>query len=247
MVYCFGFAIEAIRVVHLGISLNMSYPLISAFFILIIVNGACGQSGSNKSVNHSAKLEITVGKSYLQKLLLLRNENVGAYALVIDSSNKNVYADSNSLETEGFIGNTYKINIPLKPAGWTNDFEFIFTKSQIAILDSLIGNYEKRTTNEIAIVTIDSAWTTKERFDSLVLAIHNGWGVGKKEKNNGIVIGLSAGLRLIRISNGYGIESQLSDADTKKIIDSVIIPDFRQSNFFEGTRQGLLAIMSEVY
>lgn len=144
-----------------------------------------------------------------------------------------------------FASSKYKVQFPIKPLGWTSDFEHIFTEDQIFVLDSIICKFEKETTNEIAIVTIDSSWTTKESFDSLTLAIARNWGVGKKDKNNGILIGISTGLRKIRIQNGYGIETILSDTETKKIIDEIIIPEFKNGNYFEGAKNGLLALMQK--
>jgi uncharacterized protein len=145
-----------------------------------------------------------------------------------------------------FVSSAYKIHFPIKSLGSTSDYEHIFTSDQISELDSIISKFEKETTNEIAIVTIDSSWTTKERFDSLVLTIANDWGVGKKGINNGLVIGISTGLRKIRISNGYGIEAKLTDAETKKIIDDIILPEFKKGNYFIGTKNGLLALMLKV-
>jgi uncharacterized protein len=145
-----------------------------------------------------------------------------------------------------FPSTKYKVQFHLKALGWTSDYEHIFTEEQIFELDSIISNFERETTNEIAIVTIDSSWTTKDNFDSLTLAIARNWGVGKKEKNNGILIGISTGLRKIRIHNGYGIEKILSDAETKKIIDDIIIPEFQTGNYFEGTKNGLLALMQKI-
>lgn len=78
------------------------------------------------------------------------------------------------------------------------------------------------------------------------MAIANNWGVGKKGKNNGILIGISTGLRTIRIQNGYGIEAKLTDAETNKIIEDIILPKFKNGNFFEGTKSGLLALMQKV-
>ncbi len=108
-----------------------------------------------------------------------------------------------------FASSAYKIHFPIKALGWTSDFEHIFSSDQINELDSIISNFEKETTNEIAIVTIESSWTTKESFDSLTLAIAKNWGIGKKDKNNGILIGICTGLRTIRIQNGYGIEANM--------------------------------------
>ncbi len=134
----------------------------------------------------------------------------------------------------------------LEPTGWVSDFEQIFSVGQIAELDSIIAHFEKETTNEIAIVTIDKSWTTKESFDSLTMALAKNWGIGKKDKNNGILIGICTGLRIIRIQNGSGIAEKLTDKETKKIIDQIIISEFKKGNYFEGIKNGLLALMQKV-
>jgi uncharacterized protein len=145
-----------------------------------------------------------------------------------------------------FDSSLYKVQFPIKAFSWISYYEHIFSDDQISELDSIISKFEKETTNEIAIVTIESSWTTKESFDSLTLAIAKKWGVGKKDKNNGILIGISTGLRKIRINNGYGIEAKLTDAETKKVIDDIILPQFKKGNYFEGTKNGLLALMQKV-
>ena len=136
-------------------------------------------------------------------------------------------------------------NIP-KPTGYVNDYENIFSDNQEIILDSLIKAFEKQTTIEIAIVTLDSSQTTAKEFKDLTLKIANKWGVGKKDKDNGILIGLSSSLRTIRIQNGYGIEKVLTDEDTKKIIDIYCIPQFKKGEYFEGTRQCILALIDKL-
>jgi uncharacterized protein len=136
--------------------------------------------------------------------------------------------------------------IPPVGTGWVTDFEGIFKDNEKHILDSIISDYEKRTTNEIAIITIRDDQTTKEAFDDFVLQIHNTWGVGKKGINNGIVLGISRQLRKIRISTGYGIEGKLTNEEAKNIIDTIMLPEFGKGNMFLGTRNGLLAIINKV-
>ncbi|MEP7080229.1 MAG: TPM domain-containing protein, partial [Ginsengibacter sp.] len=105
---------------------------------------------------------------------------------------------------------------------------------------------EKETSNEIAIVTIQKSWATKENFDSLVYVISKNWGIGKNDKNNGILIGICTELRAIRIQNGSGIAERLSDKETKRIIDEKIIPEFKKGNYFKGTKSAILALMQKV-
>jgi uncharacterized protein len=100
-----------------------------------------------------------------------------------------------------------------------------------------------KTSIQIAVVTNDTTLTTPEDFDDFTLRVAKDWGGGQKDKDNGILIGISAGLRKIRIQNGYGIEKILSNEETKLIVDSAFIPAFRQGSYFEGTKNGIGVLM----
>jgi uncharacterized protein len=131
-----------------------------------------------------------------------------------------------------------------KPTGYVNDYENIFTDAEEQSLDSLIRDFEKRTTIQITVVTFDTAMTTRDSLDALTLRIAIAWGVGQKGKDNGMVIGISRGYRQMRIQNGYGIEHILSDEETKLVIANEFIPLYRESKYFEGTLAGLKALMT---
>lgn len=132
---------------------------------------------------------------------------------------------------------------PAFKIGWTRDFEHIYSSAETIQLDSLINNFEKETTIKIAIVTIPGDLATKESFDSLTLSIANQWGVGI---DDGVLIGISKGLRKIRINNGAAIETKITDDETKKIIDDMMIPEFKKGDFFAGTKKGLMALMQRL-
>jgi uncharacterized protein len=133
-----------------------------------------------------------------------------------------------------------KANRPHLPK--TTDLTGLYTNEQIGNLDSLLGAYEKQTGIEIAVLTIKNDLDDSLALDDYTLQIFKNWGIGKADKDNGILIGIAPSLRRLRIQLGYGIEKILSDAETKQIIDSVIIPEFKQGNFFKGTKDGILGI-----
>lgn len=141
--------------------------------------------------------------------------------------------------------NTFWDKLP-EPQGWVNDFEHIFNTEQINKLERLAAGYKKKTGVEIVIVTFDTNATTADRFEELTLDMANTWGVGEKDKNNGVFIGISVGLRKIRIQNGLGIEKRMTDAQTKEIIDKFIIPSFKKGNYYQGTLSGLMKIMEHL-
>lgn len=109
-------------------------------------------------------------------------------------------------------------------------------------MNKIINEFHDSTTVQIAVVTLDSSFSDREHFDDYTLQLANKWGVGDSIKNNGILIGISAELRCMRIHNGYGIEKIMSDSETKKIVDSVFIPRFKETNYYLGTLNGLEAI-----
>lgn len=133
-----------------------------------------------------------------------------------------------------------------KATGFVNDLEKLFTPQQVVTLDSIIRDHEKQTSNQIAILTIDSSFCNKKDFDSFVLQVHNAWGIGTKEKNNGVLICISKQMKKVRINNGYGIEKILSNEETKKIIDQTMLPELSKGDYYRATFNGLMAVVKHI-
>ncbi len=150
------------------------------------------------------------------------------------------------LITTPALSQKYKRDSLPAAVGYVNDFENIFSPGQEKYLDSMIRAFEKKTTIQIAVITIDTSMVSRNKFQNYVLRIANAWGVGHKLKNNGVTIGLSKGYRFMRIENGYGIEKRLSDSQTKSIIDSAFVPSFKKNAYFDGIVNGLRAIMQKL-
>jgi len=124
------------------------------------------------------------------------------------------------------------------PIGVVNDFENILSRSAEATLKLTIDDHIELSDDEIAIVTTDTLWGYDDIF-SCSLALANEWGVGKKDKNNGVVIFFSAKLREIRIQNGDGVIARLTDSETQVIIDKYMISQFKKGEYYEGLQAGL--------
>jgi len=133
-----------------------------------------------------------------------------------------------------------------KPKSYVNDYTYLFTPEQAESLNILLSDFEKKTTNQIAVVSFDTTMVSKQDFDALTLKLANAWGVGQKDKNNGILIGICAGYKKMRIQNGLGIEKILSDPATKQIVDSDFIPFFKQGEYFIGTLNGINTIIKKL-
>mgnify|MGYP006200049705 FL=1 len=126
--------------------------------------------------------------------------------------------------------------------GSVNDFENIFTEKQKEELTQIIIEFEKQTSNEIAIITLEEIHPTYEDFDKYCLDLSNYYGVGKNEKDNGLVIVFSTELREIRINTGTQTENILTNEICKEEVDK-IIPEFKKGNYFEGVKKCLLNLI----
>ncbi|MDE3145664.1 MAG: TPM domain-containing protein, partial [Bacteroidota bacterium] len=215
-------------------------------FCLSLFNVAVGQN-SNSSVlikRFDFNLNLIKGKLIADSLSLIYSDS--SFVVLNELMNDSIFMNS-LIKTnhDQLICSTYKIPSFIKPLGWTSDYEHIFSADEISKLDSILDKFEKQTTNEIAVLTFDSSYLKNENFDNLVISIHNFWHIGKNVKNNGILIGISTKQKKIRISNGYGIEAKLSDYETKKIIDNVIIPEFKKGNYFTGLTNAILELMQK--
>lgn len=99
-------------------------------------------------------------------------------------------------------------------------------------IDSIITDLEKNTSAEIAVVVLGSIGDNDHA--DFANRLFNYWGIGKKDKNNGILILHILDQRKIRIETGYGMEGILPDAICKRIIEQVTIPYFKRNNFPDG-------------
>lgn len=132
-----------------------------------------------------------------------------------------------------------------KPKNYVNDFEKILSAKQEKSLNTILRKHDSATTNQIAVVTIDSI----APYDSLYnysLDMANCWELGTEDKDNGVLIALSKKLQQVRIQNGYGIEEKISDEETKKIIDEKMIPVFQEGKFYQGLKKGIEALISKI-
>jgi uncharacterized protein len=150
----------------------------------------------------------------------------------------------NTFDRKSSIKETQKVVFP-QLVGYVNDFGGILTEEQKRELTLIIEQQEKETTDQIAVVTLTSL-EPYDNLDDYSLDLANFWGIGQKGKSNGILIAIATGLKKIRIQNGYGIETRLTDVETKRIIDEIMIPAFRRGNYYEGLVKALESIKKEL-
>ncbi len=136
-------------------------------------------------------------------------------------------------------------NIP-DPVGFVSDFENLFSKSEIQTLDSMIMDFNKKSSIQIVVLTIDTLMIQANQMNDFSRQTFKSWGLQATGSQNGILISLSRAYRNIRIETGSGVEQVLSDADKKKIIQTAFIPSLSDSKYYKATYDGLAAIINKL-
>jgi len=108
-------------------------------------------------------------------------------------------------------------------------------------LTGLLAEHERQTGNQVVVVTLKSLQgTTIEQYG---YQLGRAWGIGIKGKNNGALLIVSPSTHDVRIEVGYGLEGLLTDAQSKLIIQNVMLPKFRSGDYDGGVRDGTITVL----
>jgi len=137
---------------------------------------------------------------------------------------------------------------PMIPARLVNDFAGILVGDGAEALEDSLVNFSKTTSTQIAVVTVKDL--DGYAPSDYALAILRKWGVGMKERNNGIVLLLKPrnenGRGEVYISVGGGLEGVLNDAKAGRVIDTYMIEDLRNGNYLQAVIHGTEALRAIV-
>lgn len=128
--------------------------------------------------------------------------------------------------------------------GYVNDFAGIVSQDQAEKLTFEIKDFDAKTTIEIAVVTVPSLQGYS--IETYTLGLAKTWGVGKKDKNNGVVLLVAQNERKVRIEVGRGLERMLSNSVSGQIIQNDILPHFRANRMGDGIVAGVHRIMEHL-
>ena len=126
------------------------------------------------------------------------------------------------------------------------DFGGFLSDKERDSLDAALKDYLKQTSNAIVVVTLESLTDPKTEkeytIEEAALAYFNTWGVGDKEKNNGVLLMVSRNPRKVRIQVGTGLETILTNESCQQIVDNNLVPNFKEGLFYAGIKEGIKAI-----
>lgn len=143
----------------------------------------------------------------------------------------------------GFANLAVSADFP-RPAGWVADYAGVIEPQAYQKMTGVIQELEKKTGAEIAVVTVKKL--ENETIDSFSVQLFKKWGIGKKGKDNGVLLIAAIEDRKVKIEVGYGLEGILPDGLCGEILDTYIIPAFKKGAFGEGLMMGTLALASVI-
>lgn len=134
-----------------------------------------------------------------------------------------------------------------QPSGYVSDFASVIDAASEERLTSLLAKIEKNGAAEIAVVTIPSFEESGfADIEGAAVKLFEEWGIGKKGKDNGILVLAAMKERKVRIEVGYGLEGEIPDGAAGEIIRSGIVPYFKKQQFGDGLYNGVLLVAERI-
>lgn len=115
---------------------------------------------------------------------------------------------------------------------------------QRTALENVLAEYESRTGSQIALLLVGT--TAPEAIEQYGIRVADAWKLGRTGVDDGVILIVAKdnppALRRLRIEAGRGVQGTLTDAQSKRILQDVIAPHFRQNDFYGGLAAGVSAI-----
>lgn len=134
-------------------------------------------------------------------------------------------------------------NVQLKNAhAFVSNPDNILSAPTVATLDSMLYRLRQTNSSEFVVVALNSIGQADPRM--FATELFQKWGIGRKEKDNGLLLLFVKDQRQALTEVGYGLEGVLPDAINKRLMMKYMFPYFKEGNYNEGMIQGVKAFIS---
>ena len=111
------------------------------------------------------------------------------------------------------------------PQGYVTDTRGLLSGTERGRLEGLLGELQRRTGAQLTVAIVSS--TRPLPVDDYAVELFTRWGVGEKDKDNGILLVVALDDRQLWIEVGYGLEGAVPDATASRIYREILQPAFR--------------------
>jgi uncharacterized protein len=120
---------------------------------------------------------------------------------------------------------------------WVADEAEVITATTERRMNSLIDEIHLEQGVEIAVVTVPQVSTATPK--DFATELFNQWGIGDRERHNGLLILMVVDARRLEMETGYGTEAVLTDAWLKAMQEDKMVPHFKRTEYDQGLYAGL--------
>ena len=128
---------------------------------------------------------------------------------------------------------------------YVNDFANVLndeTKNYITAQGRTLAEKSKA---QVVVLTVKNL--EGKTIEDYAINVFREWGIGDKDKNNGVLLLLSIEDRKVKIEVGYGLEGAINDGKAGRILDQYGVPYFKNSDWNMGVYKVYSSLIEEVY
>jgi len=129
-------------------------------------------------------------------------------------------------------------------AGYVNDRAGVLSEPRRAQLEAFLDQFTRKTGAQFAVLTM--ATTAPEDPDAFKVRVFEAWGIGSKERDDGLLLLLAMEERRIVFETGYGLEGTLPDGWQSRMLRDLAVPRLRAGDVEGGVTAAVLAAAQRV-
>jgi len=121
------------------------------------------------------------------------------------------------------------------------DLTNTLTASQRDTLENELRAFETRKGSQIAVLIVPT--TQPETIEQYSIRVTDAWKLGRKGVDDGVLLLVAKDDHALRIEVGYGLEGVIPDAIANRVINEIIVPYFKQGDFYGGIHAGVARLI----
>ena len=135
--------------------------------------------------------------------------------------------------------------IPPTPKAYFNDYAGVVSQEAASRFNEQLAQFERETSDQVVVAVFPKMQSDSDIAD-YTQRVAQAWGVGQKDRRNGVVLFVFIQDRKMFIQVGYGLEGALPDATAFDITERNIKPLFRTGNYEAGLATGIDLIFKAI-
>lgn len=117
----------------------------------------------------------------------------------------------------------------------------VLTPHTVQKLSRILRSLQEQGGSQVVVLTVDQLHGVP--IEQASIQVTDAWKLGTTAKDNGVLLFIASKDRALRIEVGQGLEGQLTDAHSRRIIDQVIVPYFKKGDYDAGVLAGVATIL----